>query len=102
MAEGLSGHNELATHNYKISDVNQAFRCSSCFKYKCELEELTEELITMKKIIQLLQEDLNTCKCLKSARTSKSILNVYLLIPVLHYVLVSRKYPALIGFDICN
>ena len=41
-----------------------------CFKYKCELEELTEELITTKKIIQLLQEDLNTYKDLKSARTS--------------------------------
>jgi hypothetical protein len=32
----------------------------------------------------------------------KSILNVYLLFPVLHYVLVSRIYPALMDFDICN
>jgi len=80
MAEGLSDDSELATHNYKISDVNQPFRCNSYFKYKCELEELTEELITMKKIIQLLQEDLNTYKGLMSARTSKSKLNVYLLI----------------------
>jgi len=32
----------------------------------------------------------------------RSILNVYLLFPVLRYVLVSRKYPALMDFDICN
>jgi len=32
----------------------------------------------------------------------KSSLKVYLLFPVLHYVLVSRKYSALMGFDICN
>jgi len=61
---------ELATHNCKVSDVHQPSRCSSCFKYKCELEELTQGLITTKKIIQLLQEHLNTYKDLKSARTS--------------------------------
>jgi len=32
----------------------------------------------------------------------KSTLNVYLLFSVLHFVLVSRKYSALMGFDICN
>ena len=69
MAEGLSSDYELPTNNCKISDVNQPFRCNSCFKYKCELE-LTEELITMKKIIQLLQEGLNTYKGVTSARTS--------------------------------
>jgi len=29
---------ELATHNCKISDVNQPFRYNSCFRYKCELK----------------------------------------------------------------
>jgi len=67
MAEGLSSDYELANHNCKISDANQLFRCNSCFKYKCELEELTEELLTTKKIIQLLQQDLNTYKGLTSA-----------------------------------
>jgi len=61
---------KLATHNSKVSDVDQLFRCNSCFKYNCELEELTQELITTKKIIQLLQEDLNTYKNLMSARMS--------------------------------
>jgi hypothetical protein len=69
MAEGLPRDCELATHNCKVSDVNQLIRCNSCFKYKCELEELTQEPITTKKIIQLLQEDLNTYKDLTSSRT---------------------------------
>ena len=70
MTEGLSSDSELATKNCKIRDVNQPFRCNSCFKYKCEMEELTEELITMKKIIHMLQEDLNTYKGLTSPRMS--------------------------------
>jgi hypothetical protein len=41
------------------------------------LEELTEELITTKKIIQLLQEDLNPYKGLMSGRTSKERSNSY-------------------------
>jgi len=45
MAEELSSDYELTTNNCKIIDVNQPFRCSSCFKCKRELE-LTEELIT--------------------------------------------------------
>ena len=32
----------------------------------------------------------------------RSIWNVYMLFPVLRYVLVSRIYPALMDFDICN
>ena len=69
MAEELSCDCELATHNCKVGDKNQPFKCNSCFKYKCELEELTQRLIT-KKIIHLLQEDLNTSKDLTSARTT--------------------------------
>jgi len=40
-----------------------------CFKYKRELEELTEELLTTTttKIIQLVQQDLNTYKGFTSA-----------------------------------
>ena len=70
MAEGLSRDCELAAHNCKISDVNQLFRCNSCWKYKCELEEMAGELITARKIIQLLQEDLNTSKDLMPSITS--------------------------------
>jgi hypothetical protein len=62
MAEGLSRGHELAAHNYKFSDVNQPHRCNTCLKYKSELEEMAVELTTARKIIQLLQEDLNTYK----------------------------------------
>ena len=53
---------ESVTFQYKISNVNQPPKCSSCLKYKSEWEEVVEELETAKKIIQLLQEDLNTYK----------------------------------------
>lgn len=46
--------------------------------------------------------DLNEIMECKLCIKDKSILNVYLLFPVLHYVLVSRKCPALMGFDIYN
>jgi predicted nucleic acid binding AN1-type Zn finger protein len=60
----------LATHNSEVSNVKEPPRCNSFFKYRCELEELTRELLTTKKIIQLLQEDLNTYKDPTSVRTS--------------------------------
>ena len=77
MVEDLSRDYELATHNCKTGAVNQPLKCNSCFKYKCELEELTEELLTMKKIIQLLQEDLITYKDHTSARTSGNRSNAH-------------------------
>jgi len=46
--------------------------------------------------------DFNGIMEFKLCIKDRSILNVYLLYPVLHYVLVSRKYPVLMGFDICN
>ena len=64
MADGLIRVCESADLNYKVINVNQPPRCSSCLKYKSELEEIAEELITAKKIIQLLQDDLNTYKIL--------------------------------------
>jgi hypothetical protein len=70
MVEGLFHDCELATYNCKVSDVKRPLRCNSLFKYKCELKELTQELLTTKKIIQLLQEDLNTYKDPTSVRTS--------------------------------
>jgi hypothetical protein len=70
MAAGLSHEGELVPHNYKESDVNQQFSCNYCFKYKCELKELTQEPLSAKKIIQLLQEDLNTYKDPTVTRTS--------------------------------
>jgi hypothetical protein len=62
MAEGLSCDCVLTAYKYKVSDVNQQFRCNFCLKCKCELEEMAEELISARKIIQLLQDDLNTSK----------------------------------------
>jgi hypothetical protein len=70
MADGLSRVCDFAAHNYKVSDVNQTFSCSSCFKYKSDLEEMVEELITARKIIQLLQKDLNNYKDLTLPSTS--------------------------------
>ena len=70
MAEGLSCACVLTAHKYKISDVNQQFRRNFCLKYKCELVEMAEELISARKIIQLLQDELNTYKDLMP--TSKS------------------------------
>jgi hypothetical protein len=44
------------------SALNQSSSCKSCIEYKCILEELTLELQSAKKIIQLLQEDVNTSR----------------------------------------
>jgi len=41
------------------SVLNQTFSCKSCKEYKGILEELIQELQSAKKIIQLLQEDVN-------------------------------------------
>jgi hypothetical protein len=46
--------------------------------------------------------DFNGIMEFKLCIKNKSILNVYLLYPVLHYMLIIRKYPALMGFDICK
>jgi hypothetical protein len=70
MAAVLSHVSELVPLNCTESDVNQQSSCNYCFKYKCELEELTQELLSAKKIIQLLQEDLNTYKDPTVARMS--------------------------------
>jgi hypothetical protein len=60
MAAALFRVDELLSQNCTVSDVKQQSNCNDCVKYKCELEELTQELSAAKKIIQLLQEDLNT------------------------------------------
>jgi len=62
MADGLTSVCESAAFQHKISNVNLPPKCSSCLKYKREWEEVVEELETAKKIIHLLQEDLNTYK----------------------------------------
>ena len=62
MVGGLSCDCVLAVYNRKVNDVNQQFRCNSCLKYKCELEEMAEEPSSTRKIIQLLHDDLNTFK----------------------------------------
>ena len=70
MAVGLSCDHVLDAYKHKVNYVNQESRCNSCSKYKCELEEMAEELISARKIIQLLQDDLNTFKDI--TLTSKS------------------------------
>jgi len=65
MADGSTSVCESVAFNYKLTNVNQPPKCSSCLKYKSEWEEVVEELVTAMKIIQLLQEDLNTYKDLK-------------------------------------
>ena len=72
MADGLLSVCGSADFNYNLTSVNQPPQCSSCIKYKSEWEEIVEELETAKKIIQLLQEDLNTFKDL----TPSNILDV--------------------------
>ena len=62
MAATLSRVDELVSVNCTESDVNQQSSCNYCLKYKYELEELTQELLSAKKIIQLLQEDRNAYK----------------------------------------
>jgi hypothetical protein len=59
MAEGLSCDCVLAAYKCKVNDVNQQFRCNSCLKHKCELEEMAEKLTSARKIIQFFRM---TCK----------------------------------------
>jgi hypothetical protein len=53
------------------SVLNQTFSCKSCKEYKGILEELIQELQSAKKIIQLLQEDINMSKDYSSSATSR-------------------------------
>ena len=79
MAEGLLCECVLAAYKHNVNYVNQQFRCNSSLKYKCELEEMAEELTSARKIIKLLQYDLNTFKDLmltsKSNERSNSHIN---------------------------
>jgi dTDP-4-amino-4,6-dideoxygalactose transaminase len=52
----------LAAYKCKVNNVYQQFRRNSCLKYKCELEEMAEELTSVRKIIQLFQDNLSTFK----------------------------------------
>ena len=49
------------SQNYTESDVKQKLSCNNCIEYQHKLEELILELSSAKKIIQLLEEDQNTC-----------------------------------------
>jgi len=60
MAEIKSGMNKLVLQNCAKSDVKQKLSCNSCVEYQYKLEEFVLELSSVKKIIQLLQEDQNT------------------------------------------
>jgi hypothetical protein len=77
MTESLSRGHDLAAHNYEVCDVNHPLRYNTCWKYKSKLEEMAVELITTKKIIELLQEELNTYKDLTPPSTSQKVSNVY-------------------------
>ena len=62
MAEGLLCSREQPAQVEVNSVLNQMSLCKSCIEYQCTLEELTQELQSAKKIIQLLQEDINMSK----------------------------------------
>jgi len=59
MADGLLCCGERLTQKEEDNALNQVSSCKSCMEYKCILKELTQELQSAKKIIQLLQEDVN-------------------------------------------
>ena len=59
MADGSLCCGERLTQVEENSELNQISSCKSCMEYKCILEELTQELQSAKKIIQLLKEDVN-------------------------------------------
>ena len=59
MADGLLCCGEQLTRMEGNSVLNQTTLCKSCMEYKSILEELTQELQSAKKIIQLLQEYVN-------------------------------------------
>jgi len=59
MADGWLRCGEQLTQMEENSVLNQTSSCKSCTEYKRILEELTRELHSAKKIIQLLQEDVN-------------------------------------------
>ena len=77
MAAALSRVGEMDSLNCTKSYINQQSTCNYCFKYKCELEELTQELLSAKKIIQLLQEDRNTSKDPTTAIMSDDRINTH-------------------------
>jgi hypothetical protein len=62
MAEGQLCSREQPVQVEVKSVLNQTSWCKSCIEYQCTLEELTQELQLAKKIIQLLQEDINKSK----------------------------------------
>ena len=62
LATAMSRVGEVDFLNSAENDINQQLNCIHCLKYKSELEELTQEILSAKKIIQLLQEDRNTYK----------------------------------------
>ena len=62
---------EQTTQFCEISVLNQSFTCKSCIEYKAKSGEITQELLTSKEIIQLLQEDLNKYRDLNSSIPSK-------------------------------
>ena len=60
MADLLSRVEECVSFNCTESDKIHQFSCPDCLKYKYELEKVNQELLSARKIIQLLQEDMNT------------------------------------------
>jgi len=62
MADELLCCEEQLTRVEENSVLNQTFMCKSCIEYKGILEELTQELQSAKKIIQLLQDDVKMSK----------------------------------------
>jgi len=72
MADGLVCCGEQFKRTEGNSVLNQTSSCKSCTEYKSILEELTQELQSAKKIIQLLQEDVNMSRDHSSSTIPRS------------------------------
>ena len=62
MAEGQLCSREQPAQVEVNGVLNQTSLCKSCIDYQCTIEELTQELQLARKIIHLLQEDINMSK----------------------------------------
>ena len=104
---------EIMMSDFDIQAVRlDAVRCMLlfCSNFRCEytcisLTGLFKFIVSTVNGIMISKcptMDCNGIMDLKFCIKNKIILNVDLLLPVFHYVLVSRNCPALMGFDIYN
>jgi hypothetical protein len=85
-------------HVVILSNFNSEYTCISL----TALFKFIVSIVNRIMISKCPTMDCNGIMDLKLCIKNKIILNVDLLFPVFHYVLVSRNCPALMGFDIYN